>query len=82
MGCVGFMFTQKGVIVVDLEDADPDQLMMDALDAGAEDFDAGEEAAQVTTDPDNFTAVCNALEEKAISSFLPMWHRSLPPPPP
>ena len=64
MGCVGFMFTQKGVIVVDLEDADPDQLMMDALDAGAEDFDAGEEAAQVTTDPDNFTAVCNALEEK------------------
>ena len=47
-----------------LEDADPDQLMMDALDAGAEDFDAGEEAAQVTTDPDNFTAVCNALEEK------------------
>ena len=64
MGCVSFMFTQKGVIVVDLEDADPDQLMMDALDAGAEDFDAGEEAAQVTTDPDNFTAVCNALEEK------------------
>ena len=64
MGCVGFMFTQKGVIVVDLEDADPDQLMMDALDAGAEDFDAGEEAAQVTTDPDNFTVVCNALEEK------------------
>ena len=63
-GCVGFMFTQKGVIVVDLEDADPYQLMMDALDAGAEDFDAGEEAAQVTTDPDNFTAVCNALEEK------------------
>ena len=43
MGCVGFMFTQKGVIVVDLEDKDPDELMMDALDAGADDFDAGED---------------------------------------
>ena len=51
MGCVGFMFTQKGVIVVDLEDKDPDELMMDALDAGADDFDAGEDAAEVTTSP-------------------------------
>ena len=64
MGCVGFLFTQKGVIVVDLEDKDPDALMMDALDAGAEDFDAGEEAAEVTTSPDNFTAVCDALQAK------------------
>ena len=38
MGCVGFMFTQKGVIVVDLEDKDPDELMMDALDAGADEL--------------------------------------------
>ena len=64
MGCVGFMFTQKGVIVVDLEDRDPDELMMDALDAGADDFDAGEDAAEVTTSPENFTAVCDALEKK------------------
>lgn len=64
MGCVGFLFNKKGVIVVDLEDKDPDELMMDALDAGADDFDAGEEAAQVTTDPDAFTAVCEALEKK------------------
>ena len=64
MGCVGFMFTQKGVIVVDLEDKDPDELMMDALDAGADDFDAGEAAAEVTTSPENFTAVCEALEKK------------------
>ena len=64
MGCVGFLFTQKGVIVVDLEDKDPDAVMMDALDAGAEDFDAGEDAAEVTTNPDNFTAVCDALKEK------------------
>ena len=64
MGCVGFLFTQKGVIVVDLEDKDPDAVMMDALEAGAEDFDAGEDAAEVTTSPDNFTAVCDALKEK------------------
>ena len=64
MGCVGFMFTQKGVIVVDLEDADPDQLMMDALDAGAEDFDASEDAAEITTDPDAFNDVIAALEAK------------------
>ena len=65
MGCVGFMFTQKGVIVVDLEDKDPDELMMDALDAGADDFDAGEDAAEVTTSPENFTAVCDALDAGA-----------------
>lgn len=64
MGCVGFLFTQKGVIVVDLEDKDPDAVMMDALEAGAEDFDAGEDAAEVTTTPENFTAVCDALKEK------------------
>ena len=64
MGCVGFMFTQKGVIVVDLEDADPDQLMMDALDAGAEDVDASEDAAEITTDPENYSAVVKAMEEK------------------
>lgn len=64
MGCVGFLFNQKGVIVVDLEDMDPDELMMDALDAGAEDYDAGEDAAEVTTTPEAFTAVCEALEAK------------------
>ena len=38
--------------------------MMDALDAGAEDFDAGEEAAEITTDPENYSAVVKAMEEK------------------
>ena len=48
---------------------------MDALDAGAEDFDAGEDAAEITTDPDSFSAVCNALEAKGyefISADLAM----------
>ena len=75
MGCVGFLFNQKGVITLDLEDKDADEAMMDALDAGAEDFDAGEDAAEITTDPDSFSAVCNALEAKGyefISADLAM----------
>lgn len=64
VGCVGFLFNQKGVIVVDIDGKDPDELMMAALDAGAEDFDAGEEAAEITTTPENFTAVCDALEKQ------------------
>ena len=64
MGCVAFLFNQKGVIDISLEDKDADEAMMDALDAGAEDFDAGEEAAEITTDPENYSAVVKALEEK------------------
>ena len=64
MGCVSFMFTQKGIIDIDLEDKDADQAMMDALDAGAEDFDAGEEAAEVVTAPEAFSDVRQALEDK------------------
>ena len=64
MGCVAFLFNQKGVIDISLEDKDADEAMMDALDAGAEDFDASEDAAEVTTDPENYSAVVKALEEK------------------
>ena len=67
MGCVSYLFTKKGLIVLDLEDKDADQAMMDALDAGAEDFDAGEDMAQVTTDPDMFSDVRQALEDKGYS---------------
>ena len=64
MGCVGFLFSQKGVIDISLEDKDADEAMMDALDAGAEDFDASEDAAEITTDPDSFNDVVKALEDK------------------
>ena len=67
MGCVSYLFTKKGMIVLDLEDKDADEAMMDALDAGAEDFDAGEDMAQVTTDPDMFSDVRQALEDKGYS---------------
>ena len=67
MGCVAFLFNQKGVIDISLEDKDADEAMMDALDAGAEDFDASEDAAEITTDPDSFNDVVKVLEEKGYS---------------
>ena len=61
--CVGYMFEKKGVIVIENDGSvDEEELMMSALDAGAEDFDAGEEAFEITTAPDDFSAVREALE--------------------
>ncbi len=66
MGCVGFMFDKKGVIIIDNEDGDLDEeeVMMDALDAGAADFSAGEGYFEVLTDPADFSLVCDALSSK------------------
>ncbi len=66
MGCVSFLFEQKGVIVLDAEDKDLDEekVMEDCFDAGAEDFDMGDEAVEVTCSPDDFSAVRQALEDK------------------
>ncbi len=50
-GCVSFMFQEKGEIVIEKEDKDEDELMMIALDAGAEDFASEEEVFVVTTAP-------------------------------
>ncbi len=63
-GCVSWSFDQKGVIVIEKEDLDEDTVMMDALDAGADDFEAQEEVFEITTSPDSFAAVVAALEEK------------------
>lgn len=64
-GSVGFMFDRKGVIVIAKNDfIDEDQLMMDALDAGAEDFSAEDECYEVTSLPEDFSAVREALEAK------------------
>ena len=65
-GCVSFMFSEKGVIVVDNEDGDVDDdvLMDDALEAGAGDILTEEGAFEVYTDPSDFTAVCEALSAK------------------
>ena len=67
-GCVSFMFDKKGQIIIDREecDMDPDDLMMTALDAGAEDFVEEEDSFEVLTDPDAFSEVRLALEEAGI----------------
>ena len=66
-GCVGFMFQEKGEIVIEKEDKDEDEMMMIALDAGAEDFNADEdEVFVITTTPEDFGTVREALEEKGI----------------
>ena len=63
-GCVSWSFDQKGVIIIDREDLDEDTMMMDALDAGAEDMSAEEEVFEITTSPDDFGAVLEKLEAK------------------
>ena len=65
-GCVSWSFDRKGVIVIDNEDEelDEDTVMMDALDAGAEDFSPDGPVFEITTDPDSFNAVVKALEHK------------------
>ena len=67
-GCVSFMFDQKGLIVIDKEEVemDEEELMMAALDAGAEDFAAEEDSYEITTSPDDFSAVREALEAAGI----------------
>ena len=65
-GCVSWSFDRKGVIVIDNEDGDyeEDKVMEDALEAGAEDFEADGPVFEITTDPDAFPDVVKALEDK------------------
>ena len=68
-GCVSYMFNKKGVIVIEKESTtmDEEELMMLALDAGAEDFEPSEEVYEITTDPSNFTEVREKLEEAGLT---------------
>ena len=62
-GCVSFMFQKKGQIVIERQDSiDEDEIMMQALDAGAEDFNATEEVFEITTAPEDFGTVRESLE--------------------
>ena len=67
-GCVSFMFDQKGQIIIDKEECgmDFDELMMTALDAGAEDLSEEEDSYEVLTAPDDFSAVREALEQAGV----------------
>mgnify|MGYP002588420162 FL=1 len=64
-GCVSWSFDKKGVIVINNEDEDLDEdaVMMDALEAGADDVEKDGEVFEVTTDPDAFQQVFDALEK-------------------
>ena len=63
-GCVGYLFANKGMIVItdEDEDYDEDKLMEDALESGAEDFSADGEIFEITTDPADLEAVRDELE--------------------
>lgn len=63
-GCVSFMFNQKGKLIIEAEGLDEDQVMEDALEAGATDFEADEDVFDVSTEPEDFSAVRDALEGK------------------
>ncbi|MBR4754625.1 MAG: YebC/PmpR family DNA-binding transcriptional regulator [Lachnospiraceae bacterium] len=67
-GCVSFMFDEKGQIIIDREecDADPDELMMTALDAGADDFVEEDDSFEILTTPEAFPDVKKALEDNNI----------------
>lgn len=63
-GSVTFMFNKKGVILIEKTDSiSEDDLMMEALEAGAEDVKTEDEYYEITTDPNDFSAVREALEQ-------------------
>ena len=64
-GCVAWSFDRKGVLVIDNEDGDYDEeeVMMDAMDAGADDFEAEEDSFTIYTTPDDFNDVVAKLEK-------------------
>ena len=68
-GCVSYMFDQKGEIIIDKEECsmDADDLMMIALDAGAEDMAEEEDCYEIYTAPDDFSAVRENLEKEGIA---------------
>ena len=67
-GCVSYSFDEKGQIIIDKEecDMDADDLMMLALDAGAEDFSEEEDSYEILTAPDDFSAVRETLEKEGV----------------
>ena len=68
-GCVSWSFDKKGVLVIDNseEELDEDTVMMDAMDCGADDFEAEDDCFTIYTTPDDFNAVADALTAKGYS---------------
>ena len=83
-GCVSFMFEKKGVLAIEKQDdMDEDELMMMALDAGAEDFSADEDIYEIITSPEDFSSVREVLEKNGLEfaeadlSMIPSTYISL-----
>lgn len=71
LGCVAWMFKRKGLFVVEKETgADEEELMMLALEAGAEDFKTEDDAFEITTAPEDFDQVQEALEKNNITTSV------------
>lgn len=67
LGCVSFMFDEKGLIMVEKDDdINEDELMLLALDSGAEDFTVEDEGYEIYTTEENFSKVREALEKEGI----------------
>jgi len=67
-GCVGWMFDKRGVIVVDAEGVDEEELMDQAIEAGAEDVVEEENTFQILTAPEDFSEVVDSLEKSGIKT--------------
>ncbi|MCR4851796.1 MAG: YebC/PmpR family DNA-binding transcriptional regulator [Lachnospiraceae bacterium] len=67
-GCVSFMFDQKGQIIIDKEEyeGDSDELMMMALDAGAEDFNEEDDSFEILSTPEDFDGLLKAMTDNNI----------------
>lgn len=77
-GCVSFMFHRKGILAIEKNDSiDEEELMMEAIEIGAEDFNVEEEVFEIITAPEDFNTVRDTLKEKgyefvtAETSFIP-----------
>lgn len=70
-GCVAWIFEQKGIFSIERNDnLDADELMMLALESGAEDFDEEEEGFEIITKPENFENVKKVLAEHNIEAAV------------
>ena len=63
-GCVSYMFSRKGLVIIESEGVDEEELMLAAIEAGAEDFKAEDEIYEILTDPNDFSSVRKTLEAK------------------
>ncbi|WP_138415568.1 YebC/PmpR family DNA-binding transcriptional regulator [Aquibacillus sediminis] len=68
-GCVAFMFDRKGYIVInkDATELDEDDLMLEVIEAGADEMETTEDSYEIYTDPDNFTEVRDQLRDNGVS---------------